>query len=56
MRIGLLAGLILARAFAQSTCVSSPAGFIPFSSITYVSAADSAGDHVVVGVPGAGRS
>jgi uncharacterized protein (TIGR03437 family) len=51
MRFTLLAGLILARAFAQSTCVSFPSGFIPFSSIYYVSAADSAGDHVVVGVP-----
>jgi hypothetical protein len=34
--------------------VSFPAGFIPFSSIVDVTAADSAGDHLVVGVPSAG--
>jgi uncharacterized protein (TIGR03437 family) len=53
-RVGVFAGLILARAYGQSTCVSFPAGFIPFSSISYVTAADSAGDHLVVGVPAAG--
>ena len=53
IRIGLCAGLILARAFGQS-CISFPSGFIPFSSIDYVTAADSAGDHLVVGVPAAG--
>ncbi len=50
-RIAVCAGLILARAHAQSTCVTFPAGFIPFSSISYVTAANSAGDHLVVGVP-----
>jgi hypothetical protein len=35
-------------------CVGFPSGFIPFSSITYVTAADSAGDHLVVGVPAPG--
>src|ERR1700734_919981 len=53
-RIGLFAGLIVARAYAQSTCVDFPAGFIPFSSISYVTAADAAGDHLVVGVPAPG--
>src|SRR5580692_1143527 len=50
-RIGFCAGLILARAYGQSTCVNFPAGFIPFSSISYVTAANFAGDHLVVGVP-----
>src|SRR5580692_12759811 len=53
-RIAFFAGLILPRAQAQSTCVNFPAGFIPFSSISYVTAADSAGDHLVVGVPAPG--
>src|SRR5580698_1161135 len=63
-RLSFLAGLILARAYGQGTCVQSPisgaggvtfpAGFIPFSSIYYVTAADSAGDHLVVGVPAPG--
>ena len=38
----------------QSNCISFPAGFIPFSSISYVTAANSAGDHLVVGVPAPG--
>ena len=42
---------MLTGASGQSTCISFPTGFIPFSSITYVTAADSAGDHLVVGVP-----
>src|SRR5580700_226192 len=53
-RIGLFAGLILTRAYGQSTCPNFPAGLIPFSSISYVTAADSAGDHLVVGVPAPG--
>src|SRR5580700_1920926 len=53
-RIAVFAGLILARAHAQSTCVTFPAGFIPFSSISYVTAANFAGDHLVVGVPAPG--
>src|SRR5271169_3414344 len=55
-RIAFSAGFILARAYGQSTCISFPAGFIPFSSIDYVTAADSAGDHLVVGVPAPGLS
>ena len=54
LRIAVFAGLIFARAYGQSTCVSFPAGFIPFSSISYVTAANSAGDHLVVGVPAPG--
>src|SRR5580704_5918846 len=53
-RVAFFAGLILARAHAQSTCVNFPAGFIPFSSISYVTAANSTGDHLVVGVPAPG--
>jgi len=55
MRIGFCAGLLLSRAYGQNPCISFPSGFIPFTSITYVTAADSAGDHLVVGVsaPGA---
>src|SRR5580700_11100723 len=50
-RIAFFASLILVSASAQSTCINFPAGLIPFSSISYVTAADSAGDHLVVGVP-----
>jgi hypothetical protein len=46
--------LVSVCAFGQSTCVNFPAGFIPFSSISYVTAANSAGDHLVVGVPAPG--
>jgi uncharacterized protein (TIGR03437 family) len=52
---GILTGLILSLAHGQSpTCVNFPAGFVPFSSISYVTAANSAGDHLVVGVPAPG--
>jgi uncharacterized protein (TIGR03437 family) len=56
MRIILLACLLLTRTFGQSmsTCVNFPAGFVPFSAISYVTAADSGADHLVVGVPAAG--
>jgi uncharacterized protein (TIGR03437 family) len=53
-RFGLLAGLILAQAYGQSTCVPFPAGFVPFSSINYVTTADAAGDLLVVGAPAEG--
>jgi hypothetical protein len=49
-----LAGFILARVYGQNTCINFPAGFIPFSSIDYVTAADSAGDHLVAGAPASG--
>jgi hypothetical protein len=49
MQIAFLAGLIVARASAQSPRVNFPAGLVPFSSMSYV-AADSAGDRPVVGV------
>jgi hypothetical protein len=51
VRAVFLAGFLLARVYGQNTCISFPAGFIPFASISYVTAADSAGDHLVVGVP-----
>ncbi len=53
-QITILSGLICARAYGQTACVNFPAGFIPFSSVNYVTAADSAGDHLVVGVPAPG--
>ena len=50
-RVGVLAGLVFARLYGQTTCVNFPSGLVPFTSIYYVTAADSAGDHVVVGLP-----
>src|SRR6202035_3169202 len=56
MRLALSLTLLIAPSFGQSTstCVNFPTGFVPFSSISYVTAADSAGDHLVVGVPAPG--
>ena len=51
LRIAILGCLALARVLGQSTCITFPSGFIPFSSISYVTAANPAGDHLVVGVP-----
>ena len=53
-RIAVLAGLVLTSAYGQTTCVNFPAGFIPFTSISYVTAANSSGDHLVVGTPAPG--
>ncbi len=53
-RLAVLAALSFAPLFGQTTCIDFPSGFIPFSSISYVTSADSAGDHLVVGVPSAG--
>ena len=44
-----IAFFISAHAFAQNTCLDFPAGLIPLSSIAYVTAANSAGDRLVVG-------
>src|ERR1700735_1086644 len=54
--ITILFAACLASAFVpgQSTCINFPADFTPFSSISYVTAANSAGDHLVVGVPAPG--
>jgi uncharacterized protein (TIGR03437 family) len=41
--------LIGTPAFGQSGCVNFPANYVPFSSISYVSAPDAAGDRLVVG-------
>lgn len=49
-----LRGADATRCFGQATCANCPAGFVPFSSIIYVTAADAAGDHLVVGVPAPG--
>jgi hypothetical protein len=56
MRLALSLALLIAPIFglSTSTCVNFPSGFVPFSSISYVTAADSAGDHLVVGVPAPG--
>src|SRR5580698_3926656 len=53
-RLAVLTGSICAAAYGQATCISFPSGFVPFSSISYVTAANSAGDHLVVGVPAPG--
>jgi hypothetical protein len=47
-RVGVVAGLVCAHLYGQTTCVSFPAGFVPFSSISYVTAANPSGDHLVV--------
>jgi len=39
---------------SSPTCIPFPSGFIPFSSIYYVTAANGAGDHLVVGTPAPG--
>ena len=49
-----LVWLAAGQLLAQSTCVTFPANFVPFSSISYVTAANGAVDHLVVGVPAAG--
>ena len=56
MRLALFFAVLISPVFGQSTstCVNFPSGFIPFSAISYVTAADSAGDHLVVGVPASG--
>src|SRR6266478_2545831 len=41
--------LFATQGFSQNTCVNFPAGLIPLSSIAYVTAANFAGDHLVVG-------
>lgn len=39
---------------SAAPCINFPAGFIPFTSISYVTAANNNGDHLVVGVPAPG--
>src|SRR5437016_7819005 len=47
---GVIFGSLLAsRVLAQTTCANFPVNFIPFASVAYVTAANSAGDHLVVG-------
>jgi uncharacterized protein (TIGR03437 family) len=48
-RAALLGPFLVLRVVAQSTCANFPANFVPFSSVAYVTAANSAGDHLVVG-------
>lgn len=56
MRLILLGCALLTDAYGQTTpsCVNFPAGLTPFSSISYVTAANVTGDHLVVGMPAAG--
>src|ERR1700682_676495 len=54
VRAILLGSLLASRVVAQSTCANFPANFIPFASVAYVTAANSAGDHLVVGALAAG--
>jgi hypothetical protein len=56
MRLALTLAVLIAPVFGQSTatCVNFPSGFVPFSSINYVTASDPAGDHLAVGVPVSG--
>ena len=46
---GCLGWLIGLPAFGQSGCVNFPANYVPFSSISYVTTPDAAGDRLVVG-------
>ena len=55
-RAALLGSLLVSRLVAQSTCANFPANFIPLSSVAYVTAANSAGDHLVVGTLAGGVS
>ncbi|MBZ5603727.1 MAG: hypothetical protein LAO79_15610, partial [Acidobacteriia bacterium] len=48
------ASAAIVRLGAQSACLNFPTGFQPFSSIYYVTAANYAGDHLVVGAPASG--
>jgi uncharacterized protein (TIGR03437 family) len=41
--------LLVSGAVAQNTCANFPPNFVPFSSVAYVTAANSVGDHLVVG-------
>lgn len=56
IRAALLLLFTLGFAPAQSTCVTFPAQFVPFASIYYVTAANAAGDHLVVGALAGGAS
>ena len=52
IRIGIFLALIAPLALAQDTCLSFPlqgSQAIPFASIAYVTPANSAGDHLIVG-------
>ena len=44
MRFGVLAGIVFSCAYGQTTCIPFPFGFVAFSSIISVTAADSAGE------------
>ena len=46
----ILPGLLLAiRVLGQTTCATFPATYIPLASVSYVTAANAVGDHLVVG-------
>ncbi len=46
---GFLGSLIGLPAFGQSGCVNFPANYVPFASVSYVTAPNAAGDRLVVG-------
>jgi uncharacterized protein (TIGR03437 family) len=52
----LLCLCVAAPLFGQTNCLNFPANFVPFSSIAYVTAANSVGDHLVVGTLAVGPS
>ena len=52
----LLLSSFAARLFAQSACVNFPSGLVPLSLVYYVTAANSSGDHLVVGALANGLS
>ncbi len=54
MKIGIIGLLLPCALFAD--CVNFPAGLVPLSAINYVSAADAAGDQLVVGTVAGGAS
>lgn len=55
-RAAFLLSFIPGFALAQSACITFPAQLVPFASISYVTAANSAGDHLVVGALAGGTS
>ncbi len=54
VKIAVFSVFAFGLANAQPACIDFPTNFVPFSSISYVTAANSVGDHLVVGVPAAG--
>ncbi len=49
VRAAFVGSLLISRVTAQSTCVNFPENLVPLTSVAYVTAANSVGDHLVVG-------